>query len=187
MKHIIIFAIILMISGSITAQNFTEEDYRMFKDSQPLTEKYLEFADEETPWFPKQPKRVYSLHNEGEETIVTFSHSIYFDSQWVTFSKGIVVEDRKTGERYPSIDYAMEGYTMDKLISVKGCNRKNILISIRFPKLKKKVKYIDVYSLGHEDDLKPSNSSHSYYPLGINLSVKELKKKYKKQLNNKRL
>ena len=39
MKHIIIFAIILMISGSITAQNFTEEDYRMFKDSQPLTEK----------------------------------------------------------------------------------------------------------------------------------------------------
>ena len=72
-----------------------------------------------------------------------------------------------------------QNITMDKLIAVKGCNGNNVLISIRFPKLDRKVKKIDVFSLGHEDDLKPSNSRTFSYPLGENLSVKKLKKKYK--------
>ena len=179
MKNILIFAIILIIAGSATAQNYTEEDYRMFKESQPLTGANLQLADEDTPWSIDRPKRVYCLHDEGDETIVTFAHSIYFDSQWVTFSKGIVIVDRKTGDEYHAIDYAMEGFTMDKLIAVKGCNGNNVLISIRFPKLGSKVKKIDVFSFGHEDDLKPSNSKTSSYSFGENLSVKELKKKYK--------
>ena len=179
MKNILILAIVLMISGSATAQNYTEEDYRMFKESQPLTGANLQFADEDTPWSIDRPKRVYCLHDEGDETIVTFAQSIYYDSQWVTFSKGIVIVDRKTGDEYHAIDYAMEGFTMDKLIAVKGCNGNNVLISIRFPKLGSKVKKIDVFSFGHEDDLKPSNSKTSSYSFGENLSVKELKKKYK--------
>ena len=69
---------------------------------------------------------------------------------------------------------------MDKLLIVKGCNYKNILIPIRFPKLRRKVKYIDVYSKGHDDDLKPSNSSTiDNSCLGKRLSVKALKKKHK--------
>ena len=179
MKNILILAIVLMISGSATAQNYTEEDYRMFKESQPLTGANLQLADKDTPWSIDRPKRVYCLHDEGDETIVTFAQSIYFDSQWVTFSKGIVIVDRKTGDEYHAIDYAMEGFTMDKLIAVKGCNGNNVLISIRFPKLGSKVKKIDVFSFGHEDDLKPSNSKTSSYSFGENLSVKELKKKYK--------
>ena len=179
MKNILIFAIILIITGTATAQNYTEEDYRMFKESQPLTGANLQFADEYTPWSVERPKKVYCLHDEGDETILTFAHSIYFDSQWVTFSKGIVIVDRKTGDEYHAIDYAMEGFTMDKLIAVKGCNGNNVLISIRFPKLDRKVKKIDVFSREHEDDLRPSNSRTFSYPLGENLSVKELKKKYK--------
>ena len=119
MKNILIFAIILIITGSATAQNYTEEDYRMFKESQPLTGANLQFADEYTPWSVERPKKVYCLHDEGDETILTFAHSIYFDSQWVTFSKGIVIVDRKTGDEYHAIDYAMEGFTIDKLIAVK--------------------------------------------------------------------
>lgn len=179
MKNIFIIAIILMISGNAIAQSFTENDYIMFQSGQTLTEKELKFAHEGTPWDSNHPKRVYSIHNEGDETIVTFSYSIYFDSQWVTFSKGIVLVDSETGDTYKTRGYAMEGLTMDRLLIIKGCNRKNILISLRFPKLKRKVKYIDVYSNGHEDDLKPSNYRNSDSCIGKNLSVKALKKKYK--------
>ena len=79
MKNILILAIVLMISGSATAQNYTEEDYRMFKESQPLTGANLQLADEDTPWSVERPKKVYCLHDEGDETILTFAHSIYFD------------------------------------------------------------------------------------------------------------
>ena len=179
MKNIFIVAFFLMISGSTVAQQFTENDYKMFKEAQLLTDKELKFADEITPWNSIQPKRVYSLHNEGDETIVTFSHSIYFDSQWVTFSKGIMLIDCETGDIYKARDYAMEGFTMDKLIIVNGCNKKNVLISIRFPKLKRKVKFIDVYDNGHKDDLSPSNRRVYNGYLGQYLSVKTLKNKYK--------
>ena len=54
------------------------------------------------------------------------------------------------------------------------------LVPLRFPKLKRKVKYIDVYSYGHDDDLKPTNRSKiDNSCLGKNLSVKALKKKHK--------
>ena len=72
-----------------------------------------------------------------------------------------------------------QNITIDKLIAVKGCNGNNVLISIRLPKLDRKVKKIDVFSREHEDDLRPSNSRTFSYPLGENLTVKELKKKYK--------
>ena len=72
-----------------------------------------------------------------------------------------------------------QNITIDKLIAIKGCNGNNVLISIRFPKLDRKVKKIDVFSREHEDDLRPSNSRTFSNPLGENLTVKELKKKYK--------
>ncbi len=180
MKKLFILATALIVAGNAAAQVFNENDRKMFNEGQVLTQKDLKFAAEGTPWDTQHPKMVYSIHNEGGETIVTFAHSIYFDSQWVTFSKGIILVDCETGDTYKARGYAMDGLTMDKLLIVKGCNYKNILIPIRFPKLKRKVKYIDVYSNGHDDDLKPSNRSNiDNSCLGKHLSVKALKKKYK--------
>ena len=180
MKKLIALAVALIIAGGTTAQVFNENDRKMFNEGQVLTKNDLAFAAEDTPWDTQHPKMVYSIHNENGETIVTFAHSIYFDSQWVTFSKGMTLIDCETGDAYKARGYAMEGLTMDKLLIVKGCNRKNILIPIRFPKLKRKVKYIDVYSKGHDDDLKPSNrSTIDNSCLGKHLSVKALKKKHK--------
>lgn len=180
MKQTLILLTCILIAGSATAQTFNENDRKMFNEGQVLTKNDLQFAAEGTPWDTQHPKMVYSIHNEGDETIVTFAHSIYFDSQWVTFSKGIILVDCESGDVYKARDYAMEGLTMDKLLIVKGCNYKNILIPIRFPKLRRKVKYIDVYSKGHDDDLKPSNSSTiDNSCLGKHHSVKALKKKHK--------
>lgn len=180
MKKLLAIVTAAIITSAATAQTFDENDRKMFNEGQVLTKKDFKFAAPDTPWDTKHPKMVYSIHNEGDETIVTFSHSIYFDSQWVTFSKGIILVDCETGDTYKTRGYAMEGITMDKLLIVKGCNRKNILVPLRFPKLKRKVKYIDVYSYGHDDDLKPTNRSNiDNSCLGKHLNVKALKKKYK--------
>lgn len=181
MKRIFILTVATIIAcGTAMSQTFNENDRKIFNEGQVLTDKDLEFASEDTPWDTQHPKRVYSIHNEGDETIVTFSHSIYFDSQWVTFSKGITLVDCETGDLYKTRGYAGDSLTMDRLLIVKGCNRKNILISLRFPKLMRKVKYIDVYNMGHNDDIKPSNRSEiDNSCLGKELSVKKLKKRYK--------
>lgn len=179
-RFFMLAAAAVAVCGSLVAQTFNENDRKMFNEGQVLTKHDLEFASEDTPYNVEHPKSVYSIHNEGDETIVTFSHSIYFDSQWVTFSKGIVLVDCETGDIYQTRGYAIDGITMDNLLIVKDCNRKNILVPLRFPKLKRKVKYIDVYSRGHEDDLKPSNrSSINNSCLGEHLSVKRLRNKHK--------
>ena len=180
MKRFFTLAAVTIIACCTTmAQTFTEHDRKIFNEGQVLTNQDVEFASDDTPWSSKFPKRVYSLHNEGDETILTFSHSIYFDSQWVTFSKGVTIVDRETGDVYKTLGYTGD-LTMDKLLIVKGCNKKNILVSLRFPKLKRKVKYIDVYSYDHKDDIKPSNRMDIGDCLGENLSVKHLKNNHKR-------
>ena len=180
MKKLLALVAAVIITGVATAQTFDENDRKMFNEGQILTKNDLKFASPDTPWNTQHPKMVYSIHNEGDETIVTFAHSIYFDSQWVTFSKGIMVVDCETGDTYRTRGYAIDGLTMDRLLIVKGCNGKNILVPLRFPKLNRKVKYIDVYSYGHDDDLKPTNHSKiDNSCLGKHLSVKALKKKHK--------
>ncbi len=178
MKKVSILVCLALCAATSFAQNFNENDRKMFNEGTVLTVSDLQFA-KDVEWSTANPKRVYSLHNEGGETILTMSHSIYFDSQWVTFGKGLVIVDSETGDVYHVRDYAKEGCTMDKLLIVKGCNGKNILVPLRFPKLKRGVKYIDVYSYEHEDDLKPSNRVKSATCLGKHLSVKKLRNVYK--------
>lgn len=179
MKRFFTMLAVAVFCSAAQAQQFNENDRKIFNEGQVLTAKDLQFAAEGTPYCIESPKMVYSLHNENGETILTFAHSIYFDSQWVTFSKGITIVDSETGDVYRTRGYAMDSLSMDKLLIVKGCNKRNILIPLRFPKLKRKVKYIDVYSNGHEDDIKPSNRrKETKNILGKNLSVKALKKKH---------
>lgn len=178
MKRLSMFFVVAAMAVVTFAQTFNENDRKMFNEGQVLTESDLQFT-EDVEWNSAEPKTVYSLHDEGDETILTMSHSIYWDSQWVTFSKGIVIVDSETGDRYHVRDYADEGLTMDKLLIVKGCNGKNVLIPLKFPKLKRKVEYIDVYSYDHKDDLKPSNRKKCRTCLGERLSVKKLRNIHK--------
>ncbi len=160
-------ALCLFVGASYaTTDDFTDKDRKMFNEGQILTtENLLVIAPEGTVVYDSQnPKKFYSIRNEGDETIVTFSHSIYFDSQWVTFSKGVTIVDEETGDKYITRGYT-DDLTMDRLLIVQGANRQNILVSLRFPKLRKGVKRFSIYSYPHEDDLVPSNARKSTNPV----------------------
>ena len=99
MKKVFLF-VVLLIPAVLAAQQFNEYDRKVFNEGQVLTRGDLQLAAEGTPWSAHDPIRIYSIHDEGDETIVTFSYSIYFDSQWATFSKGIYIEDEDSGDIY---------------------------------------------------------------------------------------
>lgn len=177
-----LFLIILLLLPSVmAAQKFNEYDRKVFNEGQPLREYNVEFASYTTPWDPVSCMRVYCIHDEGDETIVTFSYSIYYDSQWLAFSKGIYVEDERNGDIYKVRGYT-DGLTMDRLLIVDGCKGKNILVSLRFPKFKRGVRRITIHSPGHVDDIKPSNRRSEFRKvLAKNVDVKKMRRMYKER------
>lgn len=177
-------SILLILPSVLLAQQFNEYDRKVFNEGQVLMRGDLQLAAEGTPWSANDPIRIYSIHDEGDETIVTFSYSIYFDSQWAIFSKGIYIEDEDSGDIYRVRGYA-DDLTMDRLLIIKGCKGENVLVSLRFPKLRKRVKTISIYDPGHKDDIKPSNSvSTSGKFLAYKVGVKKLRKVYRKHKIN---
>ena len=76
----VFFITMLLLPLSVAAQKFTEYDRKVFNEGQILTRADVEFAPEEIRWDPINPIKLYSIHDEGDETIVTFSHSIYSSS-----------------------------------------------------------------------------------------------------------
>jgi len=123
--------------------------------------------------------RLYSIEKRRHETIVTFVQPIYFDSQWVTYGYGYQLVDKKNGDVYMVRRYDGD-LPMDRLLIVRGCNRKNILISLVFPKLKRKAKIIDILETSHEKDLTPSNADSKKTEINNILVKKYLVKKQKK-------
>lgn len=101
---------------------------------------------------------LYSIERRKKDTKVTFVQPIYWDSQWLYFSPGFKIIDKKSGD-----EYNVRGYdgiaSMDRLLVVKGFNRKYIYVSLLFPKLKKSVKEVDILELPHEKgkEMLPSN------------------------------
>ena len=178
MKKVFLF-VVLLIPAVLAAQQFNEYDRKVFNEGQVLTNADVEFAPDTAVWNPHDPVRVYSIHDEGDETIVTFLYSIYFDSQWLTFSKGIYVEDDRSGDIYKVRGYA-DGLTMDRLLVVKGCKGRSILVSLRFPKFRRSVKRISIYNPGHVDDIRPSNSRKDREVYVSGASMKKLKKNHRK-------
>lgn len=177
-------SILLILPSVLLAQQFNEYDRKVFNEGQVLMRGDLQLAAEGTPWSANDPIRIYSIHDEGDETIVTFSYSIYFDSQWATFSKGIYIEDEDSGDIYRVRGYA-GNLSMDRLLIIKGCNGENILVSLRFPKLRRRVKTISIYDPGHKDDIKPSNSrSDVDKPLASKVNVRKLRKMYREHKVN---
>lgn len=116
---------------------------------------------------------LYSIERRKNDTKVTFIQPIYWDWQWLYFSQGFKIIDKKSGDEYNVRGYD-GGAPMGRLLAVKGFNHKYIYISLLFPKLKKSVKEIDILELPHEKDkeLLPSNDdgkSKSYF----NVKVKD--------------
>ncbi len=149
--------------SDVVVNGFTEADQKMFDEGQIIPKEKLVIAgNDKVPYDVDNPCKFHSLRNEGDETIVTFSHAIYFDSQWVTFGKGMTIVDEFTGDRYVTRGYT-DGFSMDHLLIVKGCNKQSVLISLRFPKLKDSVKRISIYRYKHKDDLIPSNARSRHF------------------------
>ena len=104
----------------------------------------IEFAPDDVPWNPATPLRVYSIQSNNRETIVTFLYSICFDSQYVGLSSRAYAVDDENGDVYNIIGYS-NGFPMAKRLVVNGCKGRNILISLRFPKFKRRVKSITIH------------------------------------------
>lgn len=153
-KCLLLSTVLLLLGGTVWAQ-FTEKDKEMFKNGQVMKPEQIRYAPSSEKYDPSS-LRIYSIEHRGKETVVTFIQPIYFDSQWVSFGYGFRLVDRKSGDIYMVRNYE-EPFSMDNLLIVKGCNRKNILISLVFPKLKRRVKAIDILDVPHEKDLIPSN------------------------------
>lgn len=85
---------------------------------------------------------LYSIERRKNDTKVTFIQPIYWDWQWLYYSPGFKIIDKKSGDEYNVRGYD-GGAPMGRLLAVKGFNHKYIYISLLFPKLKKSVKEID--------------------------------------------
>lgn len=116
---------------------------------------------------------LYSIERRKNDTKVTFIQPIYWNWQWLYYSPGFKIVDKKSGDEYNVRGYD-GGAPMGRLLAVKGFNHKYIYISLLFPKLKKSVKEIDILELLNEKDKEqlPSNDdgkSKSYF----NIKVKD--------------
>lgn len=92
---------------------------------------------------------LYSIERRKNDTKVTFIQPIYWDWQWLYYSPGFKIIDKKSGDEYNVRGYD-GGAPMGRLLAVKGFNHKYIYISLLFPKLKKSVKEIDILELPHK-------------------------------------
>lgn len=116
---------------------------------------------------------LYSIERRKNDTKVTFIQPIYWDWQWLYFSPGFKIIDKKSGDEYIVRGYD-GGAPIGRLLAVKGFNHKYIYISLLFPKLKKSVKEVDILELPHEKDKEQLSSndngkSKSYF----NVKVKD--------------
>ena len=112
---------------------------------------------------------LHSIERRKDDTKVTFLQPIYFDWQWMYYSPGFKIVDKKTGDEYMVRGYD-GGAPMDKLMIIKGCNRKYIYVSLLFPKLKKNVKEIDIIEALTDKEELPSNDdgkAKSYFDVKV--------------------
>lgn len=114
---------------------------------------------------------LYSIERRKNDTKVTFIQPIYWNWQWLYYSPGFKIVDKKSGDEYNVRGYD-GGAPMGRLLAVKGFNHKYIYISLLFPKLKKSVKEIDILELLHKKDKEqlPSNDdgkSKSYFSIKV--------------------
>ena len=144
-------------------------DQEIYDAAYALPKDSIEVADRPYNRATGTKPLLYSIERRAKDTKVTFLQPIYFDWQWVYYSPGFVIIDRKTGDEYHVRGYD-GGAPQDRLLTVEGFNSKYIYVSLLFPKLKKSVEVIDILELPHEKDKLPSNDdgiAKSYYDVKV--------------------
>lgn len=144
-------------------------DQEIYDAAYALPKDSIEVADRPYNRATGTKPLLYSIERRAKDTKVTFLQPIYFDWQWLYYSPGFVIIDRKTGDEYHVRGYD-GGAPQDRLLTVKGFNSKYIYVSLLFPKLKKSVEVIDILELPHEKDKLPSNDdgiAKSYYDVKV--------------------
>lgn len=144
-------------------------DQEIYDAAYALPKDSIEVADRPYNRATGTKPLLYSIERRAKDTKVTFLQPIYFDWQWLYYSPGFVVIDRKTGDEYHVRGYD-GGAPQDRLLTVEGFNFKYIYVSLLFPKLKKSVEVIDILELPHEKDKLPSNDdgiAKSYYDVKV--------------------
>ena len=144
-------------------------DQEIYDAAYALPKDSIEVADRPYNRATGTKPLLYSIERRANDTKVTFLQPIYFDWQWLYYSPGFVIIDRKTGDEYHVRGYD-GGAPQDRLLTVEGFNSKYIYVSLLFPKLKKSVEVIDILELPHEKDKLPSNDdgiAKSYYDVKV--------------------
>ena len=144
-------------------------DQEIYDAAYALPKDSIEVADRPYNRATGTKPLLYSIERRAKDTKVTFLQTIYFDWQWLYYSPGFVIIDRKTGDEYHVRGYD-GGAPQDRLLTVEGFNSKYIYVSLLFPKLKKSVEVIDILELPHEKDKLPSNDdgiAKSYYDVKV--------------------
>ena len=144
-------------------------DQEIYDAAYALPKDSIEVADRPYNRATGTKPLLYSIDRRAKDTKVTFLQPIYFDWQWLYYSPGFVIIDRKTGDEYHVRGYD-GGAPQDRLLTVEGFNSKYIYVSLLFPKLKKSVEVIDILELPHEKDKLPSNDdgiAKSYYDVKV--------------------
>ena len=144
-------------------------DQEIYDAAYALPKDSIEVADRPYNRATGTKPLLYSIERRAKDTKVTFLQPIYFDWQWLYYSPGFVIIDRKTGDEYHVRGYD-GGAPQDRLLTVEGFNSKYIYVSLLFPKLKKSVEVIDILELSHEKDKLPSNDdgiAKSYYDVKV--------------------
>ena len=142
-------------------------DQEIYDAAYALPKDSIEVADRPYNRATGTKPLLYSIERRAKDTKVTFLQPIYFDWQWLYYSPGFVIIDRKTGDEYHVRGYD-GGAPQDRLLTVEGFNSKYIYVSLLFPKLKKSV--VDILELPHEKDKLPSNDdgiAKSYYDVKV--------------------
>ena len=138
-------------------------DQEIYDAAYALPKDSIEVADRPYNRATGTKPLLYSIERRAKDTKVTF------DWQWLYYSPGFVIIDRKTGDEYHVRGYD-GGAPQDRLLTVEGFNSKYIYVSLLFPKLKKSVEVIDILELPHEKDKLPSNDdgiAKSYYDVKV--------------------
>ena len=144
-------------------------DQEIYDAAYALPKDSIEVADRPYNRATGTKPLLYSIERRAKDTKVTFLQPIYFDWQWLYYSPGFVIIDRKTGDEYHVRGYD-GGAPQDRLLTVEGFISKYIYVSLLFPKLKKSVEVIDILELPHEKDKLPSNDdgiAKSYYDVKV--------------------
>ena len=96
-------------------------DQEIYDAAYALPKDSIEVADRPYNRATGTKPLLYSIERRAKDTKVTFLQPIYFDWQWLYYSPGFVIIDRKTGDEYHVRGYD-GGAPQDRLLTVEGFN-----------------------------------------------------------------